>query len=491
MYWNFSEMIKLFSNDDNSKLLVQGNFGIEIESARITSAGDLALTPHPTVFGDKAKNQSITTDFSESQIEMITPPLKSVDEVYKSLKEIRSEVEAGIKDELLWPLSMPPRLPDEDQIPIARFYNSKEGQGKEAYRNGLALRYGKKMQMISGIHYNFSFSEDMISLLYEQFGNEKEKQEFSDGIYFSLTRNFLRYRFMLIYIFGASPLCDSTYYSVIHKELKVVLKCCPECCDAIENFNQYATSLRVSRFGYSNTLKREHNVYFNNLEEYTSKIRKMLATANKKYLKLGLYENGAQIQLNGNELQQESEFYSSIRLKQNTSKGETQLDALSKRGVKYLEVRILDINPFEKLGMSLEQLYFMQVFMLFCLFEQSDSITEGEFEKINTNHHLTALIGRREGLMLQSYQGGAISLKDCGEKIFEKLKNIAKFMDKDTKECRYSVSVEEEYKKLMDISLLPSERITKKIKENAESFLEFGIKQAESNKLTQNSIGGF
>jgi glutamate--cysteine ligase len=481
MNWDFSKMAELFSKDGNSKLLVEGNFGVEIESARITSSGDLALTPHPLVFGDKAENQRITTDFSESQIEMITPPLKSVEEVFKSIKEIRTEVENGMKDELLWPSSMPPRLPDEEHIPIAKFSDSKEGQEKEVYRKGLALRYGKKMQMISGIHYNFSFSEEMIDFLYEQFEIAKSKRAFIDDMYLSLTRNFLRYRWVLIYIFGGSPFCDPSYYSVIYKELKVVKKCCQGCCDAAEKFDEFATSLRVSRFGYSNTIQRKYNVYFNSMEEYTKKLRKKLVTVNTKYLKLGLYKNNEQIQLNGNVLQKESEFYSSIRLKQNISKGETQLDALSKRGVKYLEIRILDINPFEKLGMSLEQLYFLQVFMLFCLFEESDNITSSEFKKINTNHHLTALFGRKEGLMLHSYQGGKISLKAFGEKIFEKLRNIAKLMDNGAIDCKYSESVEQEYKKLMDISLLPSEKINRYMKENDESFLEFGIRQATTN----------
>jgi glutamate--cysteine ligase len=477
MYFDLAEMTKLFTNNDKNMLLAEGNFGIELEAQRVTASGDLALTPHPPVFGDKADNPCITTDFSESQIEMITPQSKSVEEVYASLKSIRREVEKDIMDEMLWPLSMPPRLPDEEHIPIARFSDSKEGRDQEVYRNGLALRYGKKMQMISGIHYNFSFSERLIDYLYEQFGNDDGKREFIDSMYFALTRNFLRYRWLLVYLFGASPLCDPTYYPVVCEELKVIQKCCLDYCNVIEYFNQYAVSLRVSRFGYSNTLQLRDNVYFNSLEEYTLKLRKMLATANPKYLKLGLYSNGTQIQLNGNVLQRESEFYSSIRMKQNTDKGQTQLDALTKRGVKYIEVRILDINPFEKQGISLEQMYFLQVFMLCCLFEQSEEITADELEKINTNHHLAALYGRKRGLMLRSYDQGELSLIDFGERIFKKLDHIAELMDKGTEDCKYQRSVHAEYQKLADISLLPSERIHREMQENNESFLEFGIRQ--------------
>lgn len=481
MYWDFSEMLKLFSYADKSRLLAEGKFGIEKESQRITSSGDLALTPHPSVFGDKIENSRITTDFSESQIEMITPPFTSVEEAYNSLEQIRMEVDNSIKNELLWPFSMPPRLPEEESIPIARFSGTKEGRDKETYRNGLALRYGKKMQMISGIHYNFSFREEMIDYLYERFGNGNVKRTFIDSMYFALTRNFLRYRWMIIYLFGASPFYDSTYNSVICKELKIIQKCCPDCCDIVEDINQYATSLRVSRFGYSNTLHRKYAVYFDSLEEYTWKLQKMMATKHLKYKKLGLHRNGVQTQLNNNVLQKESEFYSSIRPKQIVKKGETQLEAMAKRGVGYIEVRILDLNPFEKLGISVEQLYFLQVFMLFCLFEQSDFITAGELDKINTNHHLVALYGRKENLMLHKYGKGVIELKDLGGQIFEKLRCIAELMDKGSRADKYQQSVEKEYQKLMDKSLLLSERMQREMKENNESFLEFGTRQATNN----------
>jgi glutamate--cysteine ligase len=460
MYLNFAGMIRLFSNEEESRMLTGGKFGLELESQRITSDGDLALTPHPSIFGDKAENPCITTDFSESQIEMITPAFQTVEEVYESLESIRLEVENGIGDELLWPLSMPPRLPAEDRIPIARFADSKEGREKEAYRNGLAQRYGKKMQMISGIHYNFSFSDELIDYLFARFGEGKNRRTFADEMYFALTRNFLRYRWLLIYLYGASPICDSTYYSVISRELAIIQKCCPCCRDNIGDYMKYAASLRVSRFGYANAVQGKFNVFYNSLNEYTRKIRKMM---------------------NGNVLQKESEFYSSIRLKQNTGMNESQLSALNDRGVKYIEVRILDLNPFEQLGISLHQLYFMQVFMLYCLLEQSRGITSGELRKINSNHHLTALFGRKQDLLLHDYSRGRISLKDFGERIFEKLKLIAGRMDQGTGDNKYLRCVEIEHQKLSDTSLLPSERIFREVKENDDSFRKFGIRYAVKN----------
>lgn len=443
-------------------MLLQGNFGLELESQRITPAGDLALTPHPSQFGDKCKNPRITTDFAESQVEMITPPFGSVREAYTALQAIRAEVTDGIGAEMLWPLSMPPRLPDEDQIPIARFSNSAIGRNKETYRRGLALRYGKKMQMISGIHFNFSLSETLLDYLYAQFGDGSTKREFTDRSYFALARNFLRSRWLLIYLFGASPFCDPTYDTVIEKELDAIKTHCPCCCNAVKDLYRYTTSLRISRFGYSNTFQNSTNVYFNSLQEYTQKIQEML---------------------NANILQTESEFYSSIRMKQNANKGETQLDALRKRGVQYIEVRMLDLDPFEEVGISLSQLYFLQVFMLYCLLEPSEKMTAGDLKNSNANHHLAALYGRKYGLMLHGYNDESILLKDYGEIIFQKLVVIAGLMDRNTENNLYGQSVQAEYAKIKEISLLPSSRIAQEMLENKESFLEFGLRQAVSHSL--------
>lgn len=461
---NFDEMIQLFSNEEGGRILKGGNFGLELESQRVTADGGLALTPHPAVFGSKIENSRITTDFSESQIEMVTPAFQTAEEVYASLDAIRREVENGVGDELLWPLSMPPRLPDEEMIPIARFDDTEEGREKEAYRIGLANRYGKKMQMISGIHYNFSFRDELVDFLYEKSGKDQIRSEFIDGLYFALTRNFLRYRWLLIYLFGASPACDATYYPVIQRELAVVRQCCPCCRSRIGDYTRHATSLRVSRFGYANEIQGKHSIFFNSLEEYTGKIRRMMEA--------GL-------------LQKESEFYSPIRLKQNLRKGETQLSALTERGVKYVEVRTLDLDPFEPLGVSLRQLRFMQVFLLYCLMEEKRNIASRELKKINSNHHLTALFGRNKDLYLHDYDGGMVPLREAGERIFERLKQLAERMDRGTGDDRYLRTVGAEYRKLDEIALLPSERIFMEMKENKEDFRKFGIRRALENSTLE------
>lgn len=485
MYWDFNHLSSLFKDIDKSKLLLDGNWGLEKECQRVTPSGDLALTAHPSVFGDKLKNPKITTDFSESQLELITPPFKSIEETYEYLKKIQVRVENTLDNELLWPLSMPPKLPEEDKIPIARFSNTPEGKEKEIYRTGLALRYGKKMQMISGIHYNFSFGDGMLDYLFEYLGEGKTRQAIIDEIYFSLSRNYLRYRWLLIYLFGASPSAHYTFYPVLGKELETVLKCCPECCNIIGRHEKYSTSLRVSRFGYSNSMPYKHITHYNNLQEYVDGLRKLLSARSKKFSKLGVFKDGQQLQLNDHILQKESEFYSSIRPKQVVHKGETQLEALESGGVKYLEVRIFDLDPFEKVSISIKQLYFLQVFMLFCLFEQSRPISYIELEKINKNHHLTALSGRKRNLKLYNYKNGQIPLKKWSIEIFQKLGTIAALMDQGTGSNIYQASIDNEFKKIMNPLLLPSSKIGNEMKENGEDYLTFGLRRAAKNKKSK------
>ena len=482
--WNFSQRLDLFTRD-TSRLLLDGKWGLEKESQRVAASGELAMTDHPAAFGPKLDNPHITVDFAESQIELITSPFASVEGAFEELNNLQLHVEAELGEELLWPLSMPPKLPSEESIPLARFGDSEEGSEKEAYRAGLSLRYGKKMQMVSGIHYNFSFGDKMLDYLYSHFGEGMNMRAFTDDLYAAVARNFLRYRWLLIYLFGASPSIDSTYYSVMCQELQFVAwRCseCPECCNSISNYEKHAVSLRVSRFGYSRAAQGNPMSIFNSLQEYTLGIRKLLSIKDSKFSRLGTHQGGRKIQLNGNILQKESEFYSSIRLKQVAEKDETQLDALEKRGVKYVEVRILDLNPFLKTGMDLNQLQFLQVFMLYCLMEDSGMISEVEAHAMNRNHHLVSLSGRKPNLKLYPYNKRPVPLQEWAEEIFCKLRSIASVMDMADNSSKYYKSVEQEYNKVLDPSLLPSALISKEMEKYRESYLEFGVRWAQAHK---------
>jgi len=488
MNWSFAELAELFSKE-KGELLVQGRWGIEREAQRVTMSGDLALTPHPSAFGNKLANPTVTTDFSESQIELITPPFDSPSEAHAYLGKLQEYVEGYLGGELLWPLSMPPRLPEEERIPIARFDSSTEGIEKRIYRNGLAQRYGKKMQMISGIHYNFSFGDGLMDFLYGQVGKGREKQDFINDMYFSMARNFLRYRWLLIYLFGASPDIDHTYESVMKTEIEIISRCCPECCNPAGIYCQAATSLRVSRFGYSESVRGKYRVSYNSLGEYISGIRRLLSMKSRRFSKLGVQRSGIRIQLNDHVLQKESEFYSPIRLKRGAAAGESQLDALERRGVEYAEIRIIDLNPFERTGISLQQMVFLQIFLLYCLLEDSDPVLTDELKRINKNHHLVALLGRKQGLKLFSYLRGKVLLKEWGTRIFDRLRLLAEIMDGASGGDMYRTALKAEHMKLDNPALLPSTRIQKERMDREEDFLAFGIRKALEHRLRNRSDG--
>ncbi len=476
MYWNFSRMIDLFSADNTAKFLLDGKWGLEKEAVRVTSKGDLALTPHPEAFGNKDTNPHVTTDFSESQMELITPAYGSIEKTFGFLNSLQEKADKVIDSELLWPLSMPGPLPVEKKIPIARYKDNKDGKLKEIYRSGLALRYGKKMQMISGIHYNFSFQQRFWENLLKKLDIRSEKQSFTNEAHVALVRNILRYRWLLIYLFGSSPAADKSYQMDIFQK------------KGLHNHNvsdflrENATSLRMSRLGYDNASQNSFPVSYNSLNEYIRDIRKILFTKNDTYSKLGVFKDGIQLQLNDHQLQLENEYYAPVRFKQTPNPGESQLDALEKRGVDYLEIRTFDLNPFEKNGISMEQLYFMQVFMLFCLFEQSRYFKKNELELSNTNAHKTALMGRKDGLKLTNLNGRPITIKQWGTKIIGKLRIVAHMLDKIVGDDIYGNSIEVQNKKIMDNTLLASSKMIDEMKTNNESYLAFNLRKANENR---------
>jgi glutamate--cysteine ligase len=267
----------------------------------------------------------------------------------------------------------------------------------------------------------------------------------------------------------------------MNHELESVAECCPECRGAVECLLPYVTSLRVSRFGYSNRAQRAYTVSFNSLHEHIRDIRKMVSAINPDFARLGLYQDGRQVQLNTNVLQKESEFYSSIRFKQNVRAGETQLAALEKRGVGYLEVRILDLNPLDRLGISLQQLHLLQIFMLFCLFEPSPVLLPGDFERTNKNHHRVALMGRKPGLQLDR-DGRPILMGEWGTDLLMRMKHIAVLIDGAVGGERYRSVIDRAVETLWDSARTPSALIQQAMAEEHESHIEYGLRIAAQNR---------
>lgn len=479
--WDFRQAIQYFGKGDRARKLLGGLWGLEKEAHRVLQTGELALTDHPEAFGNKLHHPTITVDFAESQLELVTPPHPSIRDVYNELHAIYDEAEQAIGEERLWPLSMPPILPEEERIPIARFDRSEQGRLQEIYRKSLALRYGIKMQMISGLHYNYSFSPALIDALFERWGDErgggKDRRTFTDAIYFKFARNFLRYRWLLIYLFGASPAADPTYHSVICDELRWIGKCFPDCCDAIHHYEKYAVSLRVSRFGYSERAGITSRVSYNDMAGYVRDLETLLTTTNPRYEQIGLYQNGEQVQLNTNLLQTESEFYSSIRLKRRPAPGESTLEAIKNRGIDYAEIRLLDLNPYERVGIGYDAMHFLHLFMLYCLLEDSPPFTDEEYERTQDNHHLVSLYGRKPELRLYSYKReGKIRLTDWAENVFKQLEQLAAVMSEADGNAIWKEAVAAEWAKVCDPDLLPAAKMMREMAENGETPTEFGLR---------------
>ncbi|WP_068775044.1 bifunctional glutamate--cysteine ligase GshA/glutathione synthetase GshB [Paenibacillus sp. FJAT-26967] len=353
------ELVQVVIDNGLQNDLLRGLFGLEKENVRVDPEGKLALTPHPKAFGSKTENPYIQTDFSESQIEMITPAIESIEATYHFMEALHDIVSVELEEEYLWPSSNPPMLPDEKEIPIARMSDPIA----DGYRSVLADKYGRKRQLLSGIHYNFSFDEKLLARLYAIQERHKDFKEFKDAIYFKVARNLLRYRWLLIYLTGASPVFDNTY-----------MEKCVRMADSHDNKSYYfpiMNSLRNSMCGYRN--EKSYYVSFNSVHEYVHDLNRLIQQ---------------------NELLSVKEFYSPIRLK--TSKGINLCQELVEDGVAYLELRFIDINPLYKIGISKEMMHFIHLFILFMVLKVDEAFDEENMRIANIN---------QDQMIMQGIQG--------------------------------------------------------------------------------------
>ena len=474
-----SQISDFLNKTDSIQLLNAGQWGIERETHRINSDGSIALTPHPEEFIKPKIQENITVDFAENQLEFLTKPHEQIDSLFDELDEVHRFAYKHINDELMWPFSMPPRLPEEPLIPLAEFPYLEEGLEKEVYRRGLAVRYGKKLQMISGIHYNYSFDDQLVDKLHQEFGPDQSKQSFLDQMYLKIGRNMLRYRWALVYLYGAAPVIDSSYDSVIKEKLNSNQADWFKQYINNDDFLKHVTSYRTSRFGYSTEVEDKYQVSYNQLDEYITELRNVLSIENEDYQKIGTKGQGKPIQLNTKELQSEAEFYAPIRFRQVQREGETLLDALERSGISYFELRVLDLNPFSELGISKQQVQFVHLFVLMCLFDEKNELTQEQQIITNQNHQKVALFGRKSGLNLILDDGEEIELTTWAKVIFEKIAGIAKILDQDSEDQYYTKLVESEARKLEDPSQLLSKQVVSEMADEPDAFLHLGLRLAE------------
>jgi glutamate--cysteine ligase len=436
--------------------------GIEKESLRAQPDGKLALTPHPAALGSALTHPHITTDFSESQLELITGAHTTVEAALQELTRIHQftyQVLDHAGDERLWVSSMPCGLPPDETIPIGRYGSSNVGRAKSIYRMGLSHRYGRRMQTISGIHYNWSLPE------------------VSSEQYFALIRNFRRHAFLLLYLFGASPALCSTFVDGRPHELLPL--------GDGSMYMPHGTSLRMGRLGYQSEAQASLAVSYNSLDGYGASLQDALTRPWPDYEAIGIRNLGGDYnQLATSLLQIENEFYGTIRPKRVIYPGERPLHALRERGVEYVEVRLMDLDPFEPVGITAQTMRFIDVFLLHCLLADSPPDTRDEIAELAHNQHLTAARGREPGLQLQ--RGGRdLKLVEWGTELLQEFGPIAAALDAVHGGSAHAEAVRAAGAALDDPATLPSARVLAAMaKEHGNSFVGFVRAQSAQTRET-------
>ena len=465
---------KLLSQSPHGQLLASSRRGLEKESLRVTPDGHVAQTPHPAALGSALRHPWITTDYSEALLEFITPPCKEVQAVLDCLHDIHCFTYQNIGDELLWATSMPCIVGGDASIPIAQYGSSNVGWMKHVYRRGLDWRYGRTMQAISGIHFNYSYSDEFMAALRKAGQAAGDEKAFRSDAYFALIRNFQRYGWIVPYLFGASPAICKSFTQGEDLHFQRFLK--------NTFYEPWGTSLRMSDIGYKNNAQAALNVSYNDLDGYVSSLRRAISTPDPEYERIGTRVDGEWRQLNTHVLQIENEYYSFVRPKAVAHSGEKPTTALRRSGVEYVEIRALDLNPFQPLGISTEQMLFMETLLLFCLLADSPPIDDHERGRINANQGLVARRGRDPSLYLTRADGTEVQLARWAEELFNGLDAPARLLDEAHPGSRYQDNLAA-LRILVDApQQTPSARILADMQEREEEFVQFAMRVSREHR---------
>lgn len=451
--------------------------GLEKESLRVTPQGTLALTPHPIGLGSALTHPQITTDYSEALLEFITSPHANNQSLLKELTEIHQFTFAKINqnNEMLWPSSMPCKLMADNEIPVAQYGSSNSGKMKTIYRLGLGHRYGRSMQTIAGIHYNFSFSDSFWQSLQLLHNNTQSLQDFKTRGYFALIRNFRRYFWLLIYLFGASPAVCSCFVQNRRHQLQEFTEA------GHTHYLPYATSLRMGDLGYQSDAQKKLVVNYNNVQDYLKTLGCAITQSHPEYETIGIKDvDGNYQQLNNSLLQIENEFYSSIRPKRTAQRGETALQALRLRGVEYIEVRCVDLNPYEPLGITDTQIRLMDAFLHFCILSPSPETHEKEFYQGQENQRRIVNRGREPELLLERGDREVL-MRDWALEILQACVQTANLLDKSSGSDNYQTAIAEQINKIHYPELTPSAKILQEMREQKKSFFQFSLDLAKQH----------
>jgi len=458
--------LERLSRDGEPALLTKGRIGLEKESLRVARSGGIALTPHPAALGSPLTHPWLTTDYSEALLEFVTPPFEDFSEVFSCLKGLHLYVHEKLDGEILWATSMPCILSGEQGIPIAEYGDSNPGRMKHVYRVGLGYRYGRVMQVIAGVHFNFSFHDHFWPMYRTLLGSDQELRHFRDAHYMGLVRNLQRYGWLIPYLFGASPAVCKSFFTDKEPDLLVF--------DDTTYYEPFATSLRMGDIGYQNRKEEGMGVKacYDSLHDYVHSLACATRTPCPVWERIGVKVNGEYRQLNANQLQIENEYYSSVRPKQIPEAMETPSRALLERGIRYVELRSLDVNAYHPLGVDAEQIHFLHLFMLYCLLRDSPLIDALERKEIDRNLLWVAHQGRDSQLKLQR-AGKAVLFRDWARELLDAMLPLAELVARQTHKPIYIDTLVQQIAKVEEPETTPSGRMLREMREQGEGFYAF------------------
>jgi glutamate--cysteine ligase len=469
----FERRLSALINSGQPHILQGGRKGLEKESLRVTRSGHIVNTPHPRALGSALTNEHITTDYSEALIELVTPPFTATWELQQYLLDLHQFVYRHLGDELLWATSMPCALEGDASIPIAQYGTSNIARMKSVYRYGLGVRYGRVMQAISGVHFNYSFPQ----AFWEAYAAVRESRtldaRFISAGYFELLRNYRRLGWIVLYLFGVSPVVCKSFMRGRKEQLPQLT--------AGTLYEPYATSLRMSDVGYRNRNQSGLAVSVNSLDEYVRDLTRAITTPNPAYEALGVKLNGEYQQLNANILQIENEYYSFIRPKRVANSGERSTKALQRAGVEYVEVRALDVSAYDPVGVNQNKLRFLEALLALCLLKESPLIADDEQAALDQNHLTVARRGREPGLLL-SRDGKDVPLREWAHELIDSLTGICEILDRGDASRPYAHALAAQAGKIDNVALTPSARLMTELAATNESFFELALRMSMMHK---------
>lgn len=469
LYSNLKQNLDLLGTHQDK--IIDVNVGLERETLRVNQhTGRISNKPHPEAIGSALTHSHITTDFAEPMLEFVTNPVASVEEALQDLNHIQRFTLSQLEDEIFWPGSMPPFIASEEEITIAQYGNSNDAKMKSLYRKGLSLRYGKMMQVISGIHFNFSLKDHFFKAFQEVTVNNDSLAAFKTARYLHACRNVSRYGYIIPYLLGASPAMDKSFLAGKENDFQSL--------NDTDSYLPEGESLRLSDIGYGNN-KCHFDVSFNNIEKFTKNIQFAISTPCNIFSQIPVIENGEYNQINNHILQIENEYYASIRPKQIMRKGENFLTALNHRGIEYIELRSIDINPLIAEGIDVESMLFLQLFLTASILTDAPDLSQKEYEHNQKNLKIVA----KTGLALDQpfiVSDEEYTLKEALLSVIKWLEPIAQILGE-----KHQKALKNMLEKIEQPEKLPSQKVLQALTESQKPYQEFFFETAKSLYIKQ------